>query len=104
MVLSWTEDGRTESLSTGMVLSYSPEYNAFSADFTLIGMMTKETGGKVLSSAADIFSSREPVYTGEKEIWKIFVVFAILFLMTDIALRMVEITVVKRVLDSARDL
>ncbi|NLM97709.1 MAG: VWA domain-containing protein [Halanaerobiaceae bacterium] len=102
VVLSWTEDGRTESLSTGMVLSYSPEYNAFSADFTLIGMMTKETGGKVLSSAADIFSSREPVYTGEKEIWKIFVVFAILFLMTDIALRMVEITVVKRVLDSAR--
>ncbi|NLC67913.1 MAG: VWA domain-containing protein, partial [Clostridiaceae bacterium] len=51
-------DGRSERISTGLIMPYSPEYNMLSGDNeVLLEKMAYEGGGRILDNPAQVFES-----------------------------------------------
>ncbi|MFP4661111.1 MAG: VWA domain-containing protein [Halanaerobiales bacterium] len=102
VALNWEEEGEEESLSTGLAINYSPEYRDFFAGEGLVKTLTEETGGRIINSVDELYSARQLSYVGEEEIWQELLIAALILFIVDVGLRVVELTVLKRIWDSFR--
>lgn len=81
-------DGRSERISTGLIMPYSPEYDLLSqSNDSLLQKIAYEGGGRILDNPTQVFKSTLPPVTGMVDpSLALFIAVFILFLM-DVALR-----------------
>lgn len=81
-------DGRSERISTGLIMPYSPEYDLLSGDDdTLLQKIVYEGGGRLLEDPSEVFKSEPPPVSGTKDpSLAILIAVSVLF-MLDIAIR-----------------
>jgi hypothetical protein len=81
-------DGRSERISTGLIMPYSPEYDLLSGDDdTLLQKIIYEGGGRLLADPSEVFKSEPPPVSGTNDpSLAILIAVSVLF-MLDIAIR-----------------
>jgi uncharacterized membrane protein len=100
ITMNWKDkEGNLKSKSAGYVLSYSPEYLPAEGS-KLLGQLAQKTGGRQLDSPEEIFNYRPRYVTGQKNIWHIFVMIALIVFLIEIALRVVSFNLFRRFLYS----
>nr|WP_243423624.1 VWA domain-containing protein [Anaerotignum lactatifermentans] len=82
------EDGTWEYANTGFFISYGAEYDLTkgTGGRTLLEQAAARTGGRVLTSGAEVFSGAVPRTMAERELQKVLLVLALLLFLLDIAL------------------
>jgi len=81
-------DGRSERISTGIIMPYSPEYDLLSGDNeALLQKIAYEGGGRILDNPAQVFEGELPPVSGKADPSHIFYILLIILLMIDISLR-----------------
>jgi len=83
--------GREINVLVSDVLSYSPEYRVTDTNYELLSGIAENTGGRVLSSAREIFSERAVSYERTADIWVPLLIFALFLFLLDVGLRMLGI-------------
>ncbi|MDK2787307.1 MAG: hypothetical protein PWP07_532 [Epulopiscium sp.] len=84
-------NGETESIHTGINISYSSEYDIrkITAETTLLSKIAQLTGGKILTDAKEVFKPIEDSIYGKKDITEILLILSLLLYLLDIAYRRV---------------
>jgi len=81
-------DGRSERISTGIIMPYSPEYDLLSGDNeALLEKIVFEGGGRFLDNPAQVFKSELPPVEGKMDPSHILYALLIILLMLEISLR-----------------
>lgn len=79
--------------TAGWVLSYSPEYRAVRSNPDLLMRITELTGGRIApQNPAEVFAHTLPAPKATRPVWHWLVVFAVLLLPFDVAVRRLVIT------------
>lgn len=95
--IQWQDGDEEKNLSTGLVVSFSPEYSELGRNDRLIQQLTNETGGQVLSSPQQIFADRPLTYTSRREIWQPLLLTLIILFIIDVGIRVVDMAVISRI-------
>ncbi|HHW49001.1 MAG TPA: VWA domain-containing protein [Clostridiaceae bacterium] len=82
-------DGRSEHISTGLIMPYSPEYDILSNNDsnTLIQKIAYEGGGRILEDPSQVFESELPPVTGKTDPFYALIIVLLVLFMLDIAFR-----------------
>ena len=82
------EDGSWEYANTGFFISYGAEYDLTkgAGGTELLRQAAQRTGGRVLTSGAEVFEGQIPRTMAEHELQKVLLVLALLLFLLDIAL------------------
>jgi len=82
-------DGRTEHISTGLTMPYSPEYDILSNsdNNVLIQKIAYEGGGRILDDPSQVFKSELPPVTGKTDPFYVLIIVLLVLFMLDVALR-----------------
>ncbi len=91
--ISLHEDGESkEELSTGIRIPYSPEYDISEKNNTgFLEKIAAAGGGRIISSAADVFSGELEEVTAINDITDLLLIIAILLYLVEIAIRRLNI-------------
>ena len=98
ITINWEQNGSPRTKVTGYVVSYSPEYDLLNHDNNLLEQLANKTGGRLLNSPQEVFSYRPFNYTGSKPVWPYIVALAVLLFLVDVALRVVNIDMIKKII------
>ena len=86
------KDGRSERISTGMIIPYSPEYDlAEGSNDVLLQKFAYEGGGRILDDPAQVFDAELPPVTGKTDPAQVLFITVLALLMLDIALRRINL-------------
>jgi Mg-chelatase subunit ChlD len=81
-------DGRSERISTGLIMPYSPEYDLLTGtNEPLLQKIVYEGGGRILEDPAQVFKSQLPPVTGKTDPTHILLIAVFILLILDVALR-----------------
>ena len=81
-------DGRSERISTGLIMPYSPEYDLLTgSDDTLLQKIVYEGGGHILDDPAQVFKSELQPVTGKTDPSHVFIITVFVLFMLDVAIR-----------------
>lgn len=90
------ENGQTDMINSGVVIPYSPEYDmTMRKDPAFLEKLVRESGGKLLKNADEIFDRRLEKVWSEVDITHILLILAIILFMVDIAARRINIPLSK---------
>ena len=85
-------DGKSERISTGVIVPYSPEYDLLSDNNdALIQKMAYEGGGRILDDPARVFEGELPDVEGKTDPSHALFIVLILLFMLDVALRRINL-------------
>ncbi|NLY43625.1 MAG: VWA domain-containing protein [Clostridiaceae bacterium] len=85
-------EGKTDSINTGIVIPYSPEYDMNKKkDAGFVRRLAEEGGGRVLENAEQALNTNIDKVWSKVDLTPLFLILAILLFMVDIALRRINI-------------
>jgi Mg-chelatase subunit ChlD len=85
-------DGRSEQMSTGLIMPYSQEYDmAFGSNEELLKKIVYEGGGRMLGDAAEVFKGELPSVTGKADPSYMFLIVIFVLFMLDVAIRRINL-------------
>jgi len=82
-------DGRSEHISTGLIMPYSPEYDILSDsnNYALIQKIAYEGGGRILDDPSQVFKSELPPVTGKTDPFFVLIIVLLVIFTLDVTLR-----------------
>lgn len=81
-------EGKSERISTGLIIPYSPEYDVLPEDDnTLLQKLAKAGGGRILETPSQVFGSELAAVTGTTDPTLPLLITALVLFMLDIAVR-----------------
>ncbi len=89
VTINWESQQTANSVQTGVVVPYSPEYRLPTGQRDLMGRLAQATDGRELSDPAEVFAVRDTFYHDYRDIWSWFVLAALLLFVLDIGVRLV---------------